>query len=91
MKATLVKPANANRPRKSLNESGEGNKLRRRICYVLTLLRIHSPNCKHCNVHETRGDEIRRRLEELSWRTQPRPIELVPPSGGARKKKRRVS
>jgi hypothetical protein len=91
MKATLVKPTNANRPGKSLNESREGSKLRRRLCSLLSLFRIHSPNCKHCNVHETRGDEIRQRLEELSWRTQSRPIELVPPSRGARKKKRRAS
>ena len=43
-----------------------------RICYLLSLLRIHSPDCEHCNARETRGDEMRKRLEELSWRTQPR-------------------
>jgi hypothetical protein len=43
---------------------------RRRICYLLALLRIHSPDCEHCNARETSGDEIRKRLEELAWRTQ---------------------
>jgi hypothetical protein len=49
--------------------------LRPRICYLLALLRIHSPDCEHCNARETCGDEMRKRLEELSWRTQPRSIE----------------
>ncbi len=40
-------------------------------CYLLSLLRIHSPDCERCNAHETRGDEMRKRLEELNWRTQP--------------------
>jgi len=40
-------------------------------CYLLSLLRIHSPDCEHCNAHETRGDEMRQRLEELNWRTRP--------------------
>jgi len=45
--------------------------LRRRICYLLSFLRIHSPDCQHCNALETRWFEMRERLEELSWRTQP--------------------
>jgi hypothetical protein len=45
--------------------------LRDRICNLLSLLRIHSPDCEHCNAHETQGGEMRARLEELSWQTQP--------------------
>jgi hypothetical protein len=45
-----------------------------RICYLLALLRIHSPDCEHCNARETSGDEMRKRLEELSWRTKPRSL-----------------
>jgi hypothetical protein len=40
--------------------------LRRRICCVLSLLRIHSPDCEHCMAHLTCGDELRKRLEELN-------------------------
>jgi len=40
--------------------------LRPRICYVLSLLRIHNPNCKHCAAHLTCGNELRKRLEELN-------------------------
>jgi len=43
-------------------------------CYLLSLVSIHSPDCEHCNAHETRGDEMRKRLEELNWRTQPRSL-----------------
>ena len=45
-----------------------------RICYLLALLRIHSPDCEHCNAREMSGDEMRKRLEELSWRTKPRSL-----------------
>jgi hypothetical protein len=41
-------------------------KLRPRICYVLSLLGIHSPDCEHCMARLTSGDELRRRLEELN-------------------------
>jgi len=44
--------------------------LRRRICYLLSVLRIHSPDCQQCNARETRWFEMRERLEELSWCTQ---------------------
>ena len=37
----------------------------------LSLRRIHHPDCERCNARETCGDEVRRRLEELNWRTQP--------------------
>jgi len=50
--------------------------LRGRICYLLSILRIHSPDCEHCSVREMRWGEMRTRLEELSWRTQP-PLQSV--------------
>jgi hypothetical protein len=40
-------------------------------CYLLSLLRIHHPDCEHCNARETCGYEMRKRLEELNWRTEP--------------------
>ena len=40
-------------------------------CCLESLLRIHGPNCEHCNTPETWGREIRKRLEELNSRTQP--------------------
>jgi len=40
-------------------------------CYLLSLLRIQHPDCDHCNARETCGEEMRKRLEELNWRTQP--------------------
>lgn len=40
-------------------------------CYLLSLLRIHSPNCEVCNARERYGVEMRERLEELNWRTLP--------------------
>jgi len=43
-------------------------------CSLLSLLRIHSPDCKRCNTQETPGNEIRKRLEELNWQTQPRSL-----------------
>jgi hypothetical protein len=48
--------------------------LRPRICYLLSILRIHSPDCEHCGARETSGDDIRKRLEDLNWRTQPRSL-----------------
>lgn len=45
--------------------------VRGRICYVLSLLRIHSPDCEYCHARETCWVEMRKRLDELSWRTQP--------------------
>ena len=39
-------------------------------CRLLSLLRIHSPDCERCNAREVRGDEMRKRLEELNWRTE---------------------
>ena len=40
-------------------------------CYLLSLLRFHSPNCEVCNAREEYGVEMRQRLEELNWRTLP--------------------
>gem|GEM_PF-3392320 len=43
-------------------------------CYLLSLLRIHHPDCELCNAREKYGEEMRKRLEELNWRTQPRSL-----------------
>jgi len=43
-------------------------------CYLLSLLRIHRPDCDLCNPREKYGEAMRRRLEELNWRTQPRSL-----------------
>ena len=40
-------------------------------CYVLSFLRMHRSDCETCAARETTGDEMRRRLDELNWRTQP--------------------
>src|SRR5579864_1213605 len=45
--------------------------LRPQVCYILALLRIHSPECKHCIARHTCGDDLRKRLEELDGRTRP--------------------
>ncbi len=39
-------------------------------CNLLSLLRIHRPDCEHCNAREKSGHEMRKRLEELNWRMQ---------------------
>jgi len=41
-------------------------------CEMLSLLRIHSLDCERCSARETHGGEMRKRLEELNWRTTPR-------------------
>ena len=41
-------------------------------CHLLSLVRLHRADCEVCNALETSGEEMRRRLEELSGRTQPR-------------------
>ena len=40
-------------------------------CYLLSLLRIHHPNCEHYVARKRYGIEMRKRLEELGWRMQP--------------------
>jgi hypothetical protein len=41
-------------------------------CYLLSLLRIHRPDCEHCKALEKCGIEMRERLAELNCRTQPK-------------------
>ena len=43
-------------------------------CYLLSLLRIHRPDCELCNAREEYGVEMRKRLEELNWRTRARSL-----------------
>ena len=43
-------------------------------CHLLSLLKLHSPDCECRNARETTGEEMRKRLEELNWRTQPRSL-----------------
>ena len=43
-------------------------------CYLLSLLRMHQPDCERCKTQNMKGYELRERLEELNWRTKPRPI-----------------
>jgi len=40
-------------------------------CSLLSVLRIHHPDCELCIAREKYGVEMRKRLEELNWRTQP--------------------
>jgi hypothetical protein len=40
--------------------------LRTRICHVLSLLRVHNPDCMHCAVRLTCGNDLRKRLKELN-------------------------
>ncbi len=39
-------------------------------CHLLSLLKVHPTDCKYC-AREKYGTEMRKRLEELNWRTQP--------------------
>jgi len=41
---------------------------RRWICSLLSLLRIHSPDCERCMARQAYGNELRKRLEELDGR-----------------------
>jgi hypothetical protein len=43
-------------------------------CYLLSLVKLHSPDCECRNDCESSGEEMRKRLEELNWRTQPRSL-----------------
>jgi len=40
-------------------------------CSLLSVLRIHHLDCELCIAREKYGVEMRKRLEELNWRTQP--------------------
>src|ERR1700686_5774016 len=53
-------------PQSNRKAAGGAVMLRPRICYILSLLRIHSLDCTHCMVRLTCGDELRKRLEELN-------------------------
>ena len=55
--------------------------LRQRICYLLSRLRVHSPDCVHCNSRQTCWDDTVRRLDELDARGQ-----STLKSGGQREK-----
>jgi len=46
-------------------------------CYLLSLLRIHRPDCKHCVARKRYGMEMQKRLEELNWRMQADSSEVV--------------
>lgn len=39
-------------------------------CYLRSIIRIHRPDCQRC-AREKAGGEMRKRLEDLNWRTQP--------------------
>jgi hypothetical protein len=43
----------------------------------LSALRIHSPDCKHCAVYLTCGNDLRKRLEELNEPSQPVQLQSV--------------
>lgn len=47
--------------------------LRLRLCHVLSLLRIHRPDCEHCRARQKCGEELRNRLEELGGQSRPQP------------------
>jgi hypothetical protein len=46
-------------------------------CSLLSFVRLHSPDCERCNAHQTNGDEMRKRLEELNGRSQARSLHDV--------------
>ena len=69
-------------------------------CSLLSLLRIHHPDCEHCNARGTSGEVMRKRLEELGWQahyanngdheevgSKPSEVKSAPISLKARKKK----
>jgi len=41
-------------------------------CFLLSLLKIQHTDCELCNPPEKYGEEMRKRLEELNWRTRTR-------------------
>lgn len=43
-------------------------------CYLESLLRMHRPDCARCHPIESSGPDIRKRLEELNLRMQPRSV-----------------
>jgi len=46
--------------------------VRRLLCNVLAVLKMHSQDCDHCKVHQDCwGIDIRKRLQELAQQEQP--------------------
>ena len=44
-----------------------------RLCYVLTLLKMHRPDCERCHcLPECWGDQLRKRLQDLNQRQWPK-------------------
>lgn len=66
----LLLGADVGRLRKETNAARWVVNLRDRICYLMSRLKIHNPDCANCNARETCWGEMRKRLEELSWQTQ---------------------
>ena len=44
--------------------------MRSRICHLLSILKIHRPDCEHCTAQLTSGLVIRKRLAELDGRDE---------------------
>jgi hypothetical protein len=44
--------------------------LRARICYLLSILKLHRPDCEHCAARLACGIAIRERLTELNTRDE---------------------
>jgi hypothetical protein len=40
--------------------------LRAKTCYILARLRLHNPDCQHCNAHSICGNELIERLRQLN-------------------------
>jgi hypothetical protein len=59
-------------------------------CYLLSLLRINHGDCPHCSPSAIYGEEMRKRLEELNWRTvDSKPGEVVRSPISLRSKQRK--
>ena len=39
--------------------------LRVRVCFLLARLKLHNPDCEHCNPHRPCWGEMKKRLEDL--------------------------
>src|SRR5664279_763853 len=89
MRPVVAKPAKTEMLGRAPSKSVQEGTVRRRICELLSFLRLHNPDCEHCNASQTRGDEIRQRLEELCWRTQPSSLQLATTPRRTQKTKRR--
>jgi len=63
---------------------------RARICYLLARLKIHNPDCEHCQARQACGSELLKRLEELNWRTL-KPEDVPDPTKQRAKETRKAS